>query len=155
LITLGRIEIKRNDFYAAAKPLQQAIEISEQLNSKILQTAALLYLAECELPTAPVKAQQHITQVRDLLEECHDARLQQEFERISNRAKGERLKITPDNRLIIDGNFLPNWYAAKEAMETFLLKNALRQSEGNLTKAGKILGITKVHVHDKKKQYSL
>jgi tetratricopeptide (TPR) repeat protein len=155
LITRGRIEIKRNDFYAAAKLLQDAVDISQKVKSKMLETAALLYLAECELPTAPVKAQQRLTQVRDMLEEYHDARIKQEFERISQRAKGERLKITPDNRLIIDGNFLPNWYAAKEAMETFLLKNALRQSEGNLTKAGKILGITKVHVHDKKKQYGL
>lgn len=155
LITLGRIEIKRNDFYAAAKVLKEALEISQRLNSKMLQTAAQLYLAECELPTAPVKAQQRLTWVREALESYHDVQLQQELERIRQRAKGERLKITADNKLIIDGNFLPNWYAAKEALETFLLKNALRQSEGNLTKAGKILGITKVHVHDKKKQYGL
>jgi tetratricopeptide (TPR) repeat protein len=155
LITLGRIEIKRSDFYAAAKPLREALDIGHKLNSRTLETAAMLYLAECELPTAPIKAQEHLTQVRERLEEDHDAQMKQELERIRQRAKGERLKLTPDNTLIVNGNFLPDWYAAKEAMETFMLKNALQQTGGNLTKAGKILGISKVHVHDRKKKYKL
>ena len=155
MIVLGRIQIMRGDFYAAAKPLRGALEIGQKLNSRMLETAALLYLAECELPTAPIKAHERLTQVRERLEEYHDAQIEQELERIRQRGRGERLKIAPDNTLIINGNLLPDWYAAKEALETFLLKNALQQTGGNLTKAGKILGISKVHVHDRKKKYRL
>ena len=43
----------------------------------------------------------------------------------------------------------------EEALEEFLLKNALDQADGNLTKTGKILDITKVHVRDRKILYGL
>jgi tetratricopeptide (TPR) repeat protein len=155
LITLARVALNGNDFYAATKPLSEALEIGEKLRSKRLQTLALLYLAESEFPTRPIIAQERLIQARAMLEHHHDRWLAQEFERIEQRAQGDRMKITPDNKLIIDGSLLPNWYALKEAVETFMIKNALRQSGGSLTKAGPIIGISKVHVRDKKMQYNL
>jgi len=155
LIALGRVALKRNDFYAAAKPLNEALEIAEKLDNKVLQTTALIYLAESEFYSRPVIAQERLTECRQMLEDHPDAWLAQELERISQRASGERIRVTPDNWLMINGNLLPNWYEAKVALETFLMKNALRQSGGNMTKAGQIIGISKVHARDKKRTYKL
>jgi tetratricopeptide (TPR) repeat protein len=155
LIALGRVELKRSDFYAAAKPLKEALTLGEKLGNKMLQAEIMLYLAECEFPIRPVVAQERLTLAREILEDHPHVWFSQEIERISSRAKGERIRITPDNWLLINGNLLPNWYAAKEAVETFLVKNALRQSEGNMSKAGEIIGISKVHVRDKKMEYNL
>jgi len=155
LIALGRVELKRDDFYAAAKPLKEALELGERLGNKILQAMAMLYLAECEFPTRPIVAQERLTRAREILEDHPHVWLSQERERIANRAKGERLRITADNWLMINGNLLPNWYAVKQAVETFLVKNALRQSEGNMSKAGRIVGISKVHMRDKRMEYDL
>jgi tetratricopeptide (TPR) repeat protein len=155
LISLGRVSLKRNDFFADDKPLREALEIADKLDDKVLQMTALLYLAECELFCRPIIARERLGQVKKMLEEHPYVWLAQEVERIVQRIQGERMRITPDNWLLINGNLLPNWYAVKESVETFLVKNALRQSGGNLTKAGQIIGISKVHVRDKKMEYEL
>jgi tetratricopeptide (TPR) repeat protein/DNA-binding protein Fis len=155
LISLGRVSLKRNDFLPDDKPLHQALEIAEKLDDKVLQMTALLYLAECESFCRPIVARERLAQVKKMLEEHPYIWLAQEIERIVQRIQGERIRITPDNWLMMNGNLLPNWYAVKESVETFLVKNALRQSGGNLTKAGTIIGISKVHVRDKKMEYEL
>jgi tetratricopeptide (TPR) repeat protein len=155
LISLSRVSLKRNDFFADDKPLHQALEIANKLDDRVLQMTALLYLAECELFCRPIIARERLGQVKKMLEEHPYVWLVQEVERIVQRIQGERMRITPDNWLLINGNLLPNWYAVKESVETFLVKNALRQSGGNLTKAGTIIGISKVHVRDKKMEYEL
>jgi tetratricopeptide (TPR) repeat protein len=155
LIALGRVALKRSDFFAAAKPLNEALEIAKKLDNKVLLTTVLIYLAEAEFYNRPIIAKERLNQSRQILEDHPHIWLAQEVERISQRASGDRIRITADNWLMINGSLLPNWYATKEAVETFLVKNALLQSGGNLTKAGLIIGISKVHVRDKKMEYEL
>jgi tetratricopeptide (TPR) repeat protein len=154
LIALGRVSLKRNDFFADDKSLSQALELAQKLNNKVVEMTALLYLAECELFYRPAIARERLNQVRQMLEAYPYVWLEQEMERIVQRTQGERLRITSDNWLQINGNLLPNWYAAKEALESFLVKNALEQGK-TFQKAGEILGVSKVHVREKKLQYKL
>jgi len=155
LIVAGQVAFRLGDYWNAEKSLSVALDLANKLESKMLQSHAYLYLAEACLPTSPVKGREYLMKAAELLTEYRDPWLDNELERISQRYKGERISITDENRLVINGNLLPTWAAAKEAVEKFLLKNALEQSEGNQTKAGQLLGITKVHVHEKRKQYGM
>jgi tetratricopeptide (TPR) repeat protein len=154
-IVVGRVAARRRDHVQAEKALQAAQEIAKGLGYKKLEGQICLYLAEVYYSTSPVKAQEYVTRAQELLQGFRDPWIEQELQRVSQRSTTERVKLTADNKLVFDGNFLPNWYSAKEALEQFLLKNALRQSGGNLTKAGEILGITKVHVHNLRKQFGI
>jgi tetratricopeptide (TPR) repeat protein len=155
LIIAGQVAFRLGDYWNAEKSLGTALDLANKLDSKMLQTHGYLYLAEASLPTSPVKGREYLAKAAGLLTEYHDPWLDNELERISQRYKGERISITDDNRLVINGNLLPTWASAKEAVEKFLLKNALEQTEGNQTKAGQLLSITKVHVHEKRKQYGI
>lgn len=154
-IVAGRAAARRRDTAAAEKELLAALQIAQVYGDKRLEGMSSLYLAEAYYGSSPVKAQEYVTRAGELLQALHDPYLDQELQRIAQRSTSERIKLTADNKLIFDGNFLPNWYSAKEALEQFLLKNALKQAGGNLTKAGEILGITKVHVHNLRKQFGI
>jgi len=154
-ITAGRVCFRKGDAFGAEKRLLAALDMAATLESKELICVASLYLAECYLVLSPLKGREYLWKSAELLHDFQDVWFQSEFERISQRYKGERISITEDNKLLINGNLLPTWAAAKEAVEKFLLKNALEQSEDNQTQAGRLLGITKVHVHDKRKQYDI
>jgi len=154
-ILLGRTAARRRDREAAEQALSRAREIARRLDDRKLEGLACLYWAEACYAVSPMQAQELIARAQELLRPLSDPRIEQEIERVAQRATSERIKLTPDNKLIFDGNFLPNWYVARETLERFLLKNALRQAEGNLTKAGELLGITKVHVHNLRRQFNL
>ncbi len=154
-LLLGRAAARRRDHEAAEAALSVAREIARGLGDRKLEGLACLYLGEACYATSPMKAQELIACARELLRPLADPQIEREIERVSQRATSERIRLTPDNKLIFDGNFLPNWYVARETLERFLLKNALRQAGGNLTKAGELLGITKVHVHNLRRQFNL
>jgi tetratricopeptide (TPR) repeat protein len=154
-ILLGRVAARRRDREAAERALSLAREIARSRGDRTLEGLACLYWAEACSAVSPMQAQELIACAHELLRPLSDPQIEREIERVSQRAAGERIKLTPDNKLIFDGNFLPNWYVARETLERFLLKNALRQAEGNLTKAGELLGITKVHVHNLRRQFKL
>ncbi|MCS6817274.1 MAG: hypothetical protein N0A16_05900 [Blastocatellia bacterium] len=154
-IFLGRAAARRRDREAAERALSRAREIAQGVNDRKLEGLACLYWAEACYASSPVQAQELIMRAQELLRPLSDPRIEREIERIAQRATSERIKLTPDNKLIFDGDFLPNWYVARETLERFLLKNALRQAEGNLAKAGELLGITKVHVHNLRRQFNL
>jgi len=155
LTILGRIWLMKRDQWRSEKLLRRALEVAESLRSKSLETQACLYLAECILETSPTKAQDLLQRVKNLLDQYPNAWLQTEFQRILDKAASGRIVVTEGNKLVIDGTFLPSWNEAKEAVEIFLIRNALRQTGNNLTRAGALLGVTKVHVHNKKKQYEI
>ncbi len=154
-LLLGRAAARRRDPEAAERALVLARDIARSLGDRKLEGLACLYLGEACYAISPMRAHELIANAQELLRPVADPQLEREIERVLQRAAGERIKLTPDNKLIFDGNFLPNWYVARETLERFLLKNALRQAEGNLTKAGELLGITKVHVHNLRRQFNL
>ncbi len=154
-ILLGRVAARRRDHEAAEQTLSRAREIARGLDDRKLEGLACLYWAEACYAVSPMRAQELIARAQELLHPFSDPQIEREIERVAQRATSERIKLTPDNKLIFDGNFLPNWYVARETLERFLLKNALRQAGGNLTKAGELLGITKVHVHNLRRQFNL
>lgn len=154
-ILLGRAATRRRDPEVAERALLAAREIARGIPDQRLEGLACLYLSEACYAVSPMKAQDLIGHARELLRPFSDPRIEREIERVAQRAMSERIRLTPDNKLIFDGDFLPNWYVARETLERFLLKNALRQAEGNLTKAGELLGITKVHVHNLRRQFNL
>jgi tetratricopeptide (TPR) repeat protein len=154
-LLLGRAAARRRDHEAAERALSHAREIARCVNDRKLEGLACLYWAEACYATSPMHAQELIARAQELLRPLSDPQIEREIERVSQRATSERIRLTPDNKLIFDGNFLPNWYVARETLERFLLKNALRQAGGNLTKAGELLGITKVHVHNLRRQFNL
>lgn len=154
-VTAGRVCFRKGDVLGAEKRLLAALDRAQKLESKELLCVASLYLAECYSVLSPLKGREYLWKSAELLHDFQDVWFQTEFERISQRYKGERISITEDNKLLINGNLLPTWAAAKEAVEKFLLKNALEQSGFNQAQAGRLLGITKVHVHDKRKQYGI
>ncbi len=151
----ARISLAKGDAYNAEQALNTALELAQKSGNQSLEARARLYLADTLVTTSSVKGREYLNKACDLLANYREAALDQDVKRISDRYRGERVTITADNKLMINGNLLPTWNTAKEAVERFLLKNALEQAQDNQTKAGQILGITKVHVHDKRKQYGL
>lgn len=154
-ITAGRIALARGDALGAERHLTVALEIGEKMQSGALIARASLYLAEAFLGISTVKGQEFLARATQSVAEYRDAALEADLTRVASRYRGERIVVTPDNKLTINGHLLPTWNAAKESVERFLLKNALAQSGDNQAKAGEILSISKVHVHDKRKQYGL
>ncbi len=151
----GRVCLAQGDSAAAKHQLSASLELAQRAAETTLEARASLYLAEALASTLAIKGREYLNRAMELLSNYRDATLDQDLKRISDRYRGERITLTGDNKLVINGHLLPTWNAAKEAVERFLLKNALEQSQDNQTKAGQILGITKVHVHDKRKQYGL
>lgn len=154
-ITAGRVAHRKGDGFKAERLLNIAVDLANRIASKELMAASTIYLAECCLTSSVVKGREFLMQAGNWVREYPDKWFEAELERIGDRYKGDRISITDDNRLLVNGNLLPSWNSAKEALERFLIKNALDLADGNQTKAGQLLGITKVHVHDKRKQYEL
>ncbi len=154
-ITAGRIAYRRGDSFKAERLLNIAVDLANKIASKQLMAASMIFLAECCLTTSVVKGREYLLQATNWVREFPDKWFETELERVSERYRGDRIAITDDNKLQVNGNLLPSWNAAKEALERFLIKNALELADGNQTKAGQLLGITKVHVHDKRRQYDL
>ncbi|MBI4468691.1 MAG: tetratricopeptide repeat protein [Acidobacteria bacterium] len=154
-ITAGRILLAQRDTRNAEKMLTRALEIGEKIQSIPLIARSCLYLSEVYLSISTVRGQEFLGRASELLADYRDVVMENDLKRISGRYRGERIVVTSENKLTINGHLLPTWNAAKEAVERFLLKNALAQAGDNQAKAGEILGISKVHVHDKRKQYGL
>lgn len=154
-ILLARICILRGKKEEAEELLRVASESAERLQAPTLQAQCLMYLAECYLPKRAPEAQGYLEACRALMEGITDPKLTREFERIRTKATHSRIRLTPEGDLIISKSFLPEWSEAKEAVESFLIKHALEQSDDNNTRAAKILAISKVHLCEKRKQYKL
>ncbi|HXF05729.1 MAG TPA: tetratricopeptide repeat protein [Blastocatellia bacterium] len=152
-IALGRVALRRRDFWRAQRYLTEALTAAEKMNNKRLEAKAKVYLTELYFQTSPAKGWQFAEQAKALLQEYGEKLLRDEFHRICQRAQTAPIRINENNELVISGTFIPNWYAAKEALERFLIKNALEQTGNNLTKAGKLLGVTKVHIYHKRREF--
>lgn len=154
-ISAGRVAYRKGDGFKAERLLRIALDLANRIASKELMAASTIFLAECCLTASVVKGREYLIQATNWVREYPDKWFEMELERIGERYKGDRISITEENKLVVNGNLLPSWNGAKEALERFLIKNALELANGNQTKAGQLLGITKVHVHDKRKQYDL
>jgi len=154
-IMLARLYILRGKKEEAQELLLAASENAERLQSSALKAQCLMYLAECCLPKRAPEAQSYLEACEALLEGATDQKLMREFERIRTKATHSRIRLTQEGDLIISKSFLPEWGEAKEAVESFLIKHALEQSDDNNTRAAKILSISKVHLCEKRKQYKL
>jgi len=154
MVQLGRIALLKGRYYEGEKVLQQALEIGERLQSREIEVPACLYLAELMLATQPMKAREWLARAEALLAEYPNAWFWAELERIRQKAEAGRIRVEGEC-FIVDGTRLPAWYEAKEALEIFLIRRALEQTDHNLTRAGKLLGTTRGHVYKKKKQYGL
>lgn len=152
-IALGRIACRRGDFWRAQRYLTEALTCAEKMDNKRLEAKATVYLTELYFQTSPAKGWQFAEQAKALLQEYGEKLLRDELHRICQRAQTAPIRINEKNELVISGTFIPNWYAAKEALERFLIKNALEQTGNNLTKAGKLLGVTKVHIYHKRREF--
>jgi tetratricopeptide (TPR) repeat protein len=154
-ITLGCVAIQRKDFWRAERFLTDALAAGKKLKNSRVEVKASLYLTELYFHTSPLKGWQQAEITKALLSEYRERFLEEEFQRIWQKFNTAPIRVTDQNELVISGTAIPNWYAAKEALERFLIKNALEQTGYNLTKAGKLLGVTKVHVHHKRRSYEL
>lgn len=154
LVQLGRVALLKGRYYESEKALRQALEIGERLKSREVEVPACLYLAELMLAVQPMKAREWLARAERLLAEYPHAWLRAEFERIRQRLEAGRIRVEGE-QFIVDGTRLPKWYEAKEALEIFLIRKALEQTGNNLTRAGELLGTTRVHIQKKKKQYGL
>lgn len=152
-IALGRVALRRGDFWRAQRYLTEALTAAEKMNNKRLEAKATVYLTELYLQTSPTKGWQFAERAKSLLRDYGEKLLRDELDRICRRAQTAPIRINENNELVISGTCIPNWYAAKEALERFLIKNALEQTGNNLTKAGKLLGVTKVHIYHKRREF--
>lgn len=154
LIQLGRVFLLQGRYYESEKHLRQALQIGEQLQSREVEAPACIYLAELMLFTSPMKAREYLARAERLLAEYPHAWFRSELERVRWKLDAGRIRVA-DEQFIVDGTHLPKWYEAKEALEIFLIRKALEQTNNNLSRAGKLLGTSRVHIHKKKKQYGL
>jgi len=134
--------------------LQEAIQMADKFDLMNIKIEALIYLADSYHGFDPVKGPEHIEAATQLLNEHNNVVLAAALQRVSQKYQTGRI-WREGTKLIFDSNLLPNWYEAKRSLEVFLLKSALDQAGQNLTEAGRLLGISKVHVHDKRKQYQI
>ncbi len=155
-MTVGLVELARHEFKSASEYLQQAAEAARSVNglslSKRLELEATVYLAEAYHSFDTRAGRAELARAGDLLNTVEDAWLGDEYNRVSAKYE-EQIILTDDNRLVFDGNQLPRWQEAKRTLEGFLLRNALRQTSGSLTRAARKLGVSKVHVHNLKKKH--
>jgi tetratricopeptide (TPR) repeat protein len=154
-IMLAHIYILRGKKDEAQILLTTAADSADQLSLPALKAQCLMYMAECCLPKRAPEAQNFLSACAVLLENVTDQKILREFQRIRTKATHSRIRLTPEGDLIISKSFLPEWGEAKEAVESFLIKHALDQSDDNNTRAAKILAISKVHLCEKRKQYKL
>jgi tetratricopeptide (TPR) repeat protein len=154
LIQLGRIALLKRRYCEGEKILRQALDIGERLQSREIEVPACLYLAELMLVTQPMKAREWLARAEALLTEYPNAWFRAELERIRQKTEADRIRVE-GGYFIVDGTRLPTWYEAKEALEIFLIRKALEQTDHNLVRAGELLGTTRVHVYKKKKRYGL
>jgi len=151
-LRIGRLPII--DRQLRKQALEQSLEIAESTGNPSLKAEVLIASADFYFEFDLARGREYISLATPFVEASFNARLRNELKRV--QVKSERMRIRrTEHELIFDARFLPTWEEAKHALETFLLKNALDQSQGNLTRAGEILDITKVHVHTKKKQLGL
>src|SRR5882724_1053943 len=154
LIIHGRILLVVKETQASIEVLKQALSSSDEL-SRHQQAQVQIYLAEAYHGFHVTRGQEYLDHATALMEGQQDASLKSEYDMVVNKYRRERIVVSGENKFIIDGNLLPEWEDAKRGLEIFLLRNALKQSENNMTQAGKLLGISKVHVHTRRKQYGL
>jgi tetratricopeptide (TPR) repeat protein len=154
-IALGRVLILRGQKTVGDPLLGEALIGAENLGDRTLAAQSLMYLAECRLPERAPEAHAMLDRAAELLQETKDPAVIREFERIKTKATHSRSRLTKEGDMIISKSFLPQWGEAKEAVESFLIKHALQQTDDNNTRAAKILGISKVHLCEKRKQYKL
>jgi tetratricopeptide (TPR) repeat protein len=154
-ITLGRVLILRGQAEAAELLLKEALAGSEELQNQTLTAQSLMYLGECYLPKRAPEAQDLLERAEELLKTVKDQAVIREYERIRTKATHSRIRLTKEGDMIISKSFLPQWNEAKEAVESFLIRHALGQTDDNNTRAAKILGISKVHLCEKRKQYKI
>jgi tetratricopeptide (TPR) repeat protein len=154
-IMLGRTLILRGQKGNAEPLLSEALVRAEEMQDRTLAGQSLMYLAECCLPERAPEAQPMLDRAGELLQEAKDQAALREYERIRTKATHSRIRLTKEGDMIISKSFLPQWSEAKEAVESFLIKHALGQTDDNNTRAAKILGISKVHLCEKRKQYKI
>ncbi|MBI4469397.1 MAG: hypothetical protein HY650_08770 [Acidobacteria bacterium] len=143
----------RNAF--AVELLTRALELGKEIGSIELIAISTLYLAEAQIGLSVVKGRDLLKSARDLVTTYGDVCLVGELKRIEARYQGERMVVTGENCLSISGNFLPRIPAAKAELERFLIKNALEQAGQNQSEAGRLLGVSKAYIHQKRKQYGI
>jgi DNA-binding NtrC family response regulator len=154
LIVQGRMLLVIKETQASIEALNQALSLQNELTRQ-QKAQCYIFLAESYHGFHVTRGQEFLDQATRLIEGQQDAALKAEYDGVINKYRRERVVVSGENKFIIDGNLLPEWEDAKRGLEIFLLRNALKQSENNMTQAGKLLGISKVHVHTRRKQYGL
>ncbi|HZS43988.1 MAG TPA: tetratricopeptide repeat protein [Blastocatellia bacterium] len=154
LILQARILIVLKEPQAAISVLEQAVEHVRDLTPQ-QHAQCYIYFADAYHAFHVSKGQDFLVRATELMSGQQEVWLKSEYDSVVNKYRRERVVVNGDNKFIIDGNLLPEWEDAKRGLEVFLLRNALKQSENNMTQAGKLLGISKVHVHTRRKQYGL
>lgn len=153
-IQLARSSALEKDRARSVELLEEALKIAEGHGFIEQKIEAHIYLAELYHGFDPLKGPGHLEAAGIILKEHNNPSIEAEWQRVSQKYQSGRI-WREGSKLIFDSNLLPNWYEAKKTLEVFLLKGALAQTGQNLTEAGKLLGISKVHVHDKRKQYQI
>ena len=153
-IQLARSSTLEKDRAKSVELLEEALKIAKDRGLVDQGIEAHIYLAELYHGFDPLKGPAHLEAAGNILKEHANPVMEAELSRVSQKYQSGRI-WREGSKLIFDSNLLPNWYEAKKSLEVFLLKGALDQTGQNLTEAGKLLGISKVHVHDKRKQYQI
>jgi len=153
LVLKGRLLAKRNQ-HNAQNYLQRAYQIASSMNDGRHQAEAALLLASIISLSNPDKAMQYLSTGSSLVKFHPDIRLIEMQRQVEKELKGANI-IVDENQFLIRTSNLPTWRDAKHAVEMFLLRAALNQTDHSVTKSAKLLKVSKATVTEKRKEYHL
>src|SRR5262249_41186419 len=132
LILQARILLVLKEPQTAIEVLQQALGLGQHL-TPLQHAQCYIYLADAYHAFHVSNGQDYLEKATGLMGSQNEVWLKSEYDSVVNKYKRERVVVNGENKFIIDGNLLPEWEDAKRGLEIFLLRNALKQSDNNMT----------------------
>jgi tetratricopeptide (TPR) repeat protein len=128
----------------AIADLRALVEEVDAQDTPYLKAEARIYLARAILAMDATEAKALCDAVRAMPVVGQFYWLQRELDVVERDLRYSPVRITPEGQFLMDYRLgWPDLKAAREAAERYWLEHALAETDGNITAAGRLLGLTK------------
>jgi tetratricopeptide (TPR) repeat protein len=132
----------------ALAQLESLVAEVDESGTPYLQAEARIYLARALLAANPTGARSVCDVVRAMPVVGEYYWLRRELELVEGDLRYMPVRLTPDGQLIMDSRLgWPDLKAAREATERYWLERALAETNGNVSAASRLLGLTRNEGH--------
>jgi tetratricopeptide (TPR) repeat protein len=128
----------------AVGELQALVAETDTQDSPYLQAEARIYLARALLAVDATEAKALCDAARAMPVIERFYWLQREIEVVERDLRYAPVRVTPEGQFVMDYRLgWPDLKSAREAAERYWFEHALAETDGNITAAGRLLGLTK------------